>query len=110
VFSPTITLVELQAILDEAQLRIISGPTEAGVYSLRRRPPTPTDRRSRYCAGMRRCVSPRARSPYLNPALPDEATGRDPSHSRVDLRMQQHTGGASNRVLSPIRLMRPPSA
>jgi len=24
----------LQAILDEAQLRIVSGPTEAGVYSL----------------------------------------------------------------------------
>lgn len=34
VFSPSITLVELQAILDESQLRIISGPTEAGVYSL----------------------------------------------------------------------------
>ncbi len=34
VFSPTITLVELQAILREAQLKIISGPTEAGVYSL----------------------------------------------------------------------------
>jgi hypothetical protein len=34
VFAPTITLVDLQAILDEAQLRIISGPTEAGVYSL----------------------------------------------------------------------------
>ncbi len=34
VFSPHITLVELQAILDEAQLRIVSGPTEAGVYSL----------------------------------------------------------------------------
>jgi Putative zinc-finger len=34
VFSPAITLNELQAILDEAQLRIISGPTEAGVYSL----------------------------------------------------------------------------
>ena len=34
VFSPAITLVELQEILDEAQLRIISGPTEAGVYSL----------------------------------------------------------------------------
>jgi anti-sigma factor RsiW len=34
VFVPTITLVELQALLDEAQLRIISGPTEAGVYSL----------------------------------------------------------------------------
>jgi Putative zinc-finger len=34
VFSPTTTLVELQTILDEAQLRIVSGPTEAGVYSL----------------------------------------------------------------------------
>ena len=34
VFAPTITLVELQAILDEAELRIVSGPTEAGVYSL----------------------------------------------------------------------------
>ena len=34
VFAPTITLVDLQRILAEAQLRIISGPTEAGVYSL----------------------------------------------------------------------------
>jgi anti-sigma factor RsiW len=34
VFAPTITLVELQAMLDEAGLRIVSGPTEAGVYSL----------------------------------------------------------------------------
>jgi hypothetical protein len=34
VFSPNITLVELQSVLDEAQLRIVSGPTEAGVYSL----------------------------------------------------------------------------
>ena len=34
VFSPTITLSELQIILDQAQLRIVSGPTEAGVYSL----------------------------------------------------------------------------
>jgi hypothetical protein len=34
VFAPTITLDELQSILDEAQLRIVSGPTEAGVYSL----------------------------------------------------------------------------
>jgi Putative zinc-finger len=34
VFAPTITLVELQSILDEAQLKIVSGPTEAGVYSL----------------------------------------------------------------------------
>jgi hypothetical protein len=34
VFSPAITLTELQAILDAAQLRIVAGPTEAGVYSL----------------------------------------------------------------------------
>jgi hypothetical protein len=34
VFSPTITLVDMQAILEEAELRIVSGPTEAGVYSL----------------------------------------------------------------------------
>jgi hypothetical protein len=34
VFSPTITLNDLQTILDEAQLRIVSGPSEAGVYSL----------------------------------------------------------------------------
>ncbi|MGC1524268.1 MAG: anti-sigma factor [Steroidobacteraceae bacterium] len=34
VFSPTITLSELQGILEEAQLRIVSGPSEAGVYSL----------------------------------------------------------------------------
>jgi hypothetical protein len=34
VFSRSITLVELQTILDEAQLKIVSGPTEAGVYSL----------------------------------------------------------------------------
>ena len=34
VFSPSLTLVDLQGILDESQLKIISGPTEAGVYSL----------------------------------------------------------------------------
>jgi hypothetical protein len=34
VFSPAITLAELQGILDESGLRIISGPTPAGVYSL----------------------------------------------------------------------------
>lgn len=34
VFAPTVMLVELQTILDEAQLQIISGPTEAGVYAL----------------------------------------------------------------------------
>jgi anti-sigma factor RsiW len=34
VFAPNITLKELQSVLAEAQLRIVSGPTEAGVYSL----------------------------------------------------------------------------
>lgn len=34
VFAPTITLQEMQSILDEAGMRIVSGPTEAGVYSL----------------------------------------------------------------------------
>jgi anti-sigma factor RsiW len=34
VFSPATTLVELQTILDESKVRIVSGPTEAGVYSL----------------------------------------------------------------------------
>jgi hypothetical protein len=34
VFAPATTLVELQSMLDEAHLRIVSGPTEAGVYSL----------------------------------------------------------------------------
>jgi hypothetical protein len=34
VFSPSLTLVDLQAMLEETQLKIISGPTEAGVYSL----------------------------------------------------------------------------
>ncbi|HMA00628.1 MAG TPA: zf-HC2 domain-containing protein [Steroidobacteraceae bacterium] len=34
VFAPTVTLSELQQVLDDAHLKIISGPTEAGVYSL----------------------------------------------------------------------------
>jgi anti-sigma factor RsiW len=34
VFSPAITLAEVQVILNNAGLRIVSGPTEAGVYSL----------------------------------------------------------------------------
>jgi hypothetical protein len=29
-----VTLSELQSLLDDAHLRIVSGPTEAGVYSL----------------------------------------------------------------------------
>ena len=34
VFAPNVTLSELQEILDQSHLRIIAGPTEAGVYSL----------------------------------------------------------------------------
>jgi len=34
VFAPSATLSELQAILQDAHLQIVSGPTEAGVYSL----------------------------------------------------------------------------
>jgi anti-sigma factor RsiW len=34
VFSPTLTLGELQALLSEARLKIAGGPTEAGVYTL----------------------------------------------------------------------------
>jgi hypothetical protein len=34
VFTPNLTLERLQGVLDAAQLRIVSGPTEAGVYSL----------------------------------------------------------------------------
>jgi hypothetical protein len=34
VFAPTITLIELQGLLDEAGLKIVAGPSEAGVYSL----------------------------------------------------------------------------
>jgi anti-sigma factor RsiW len=43
VFSPSISLAELQAILDEAQLRIVAGPTEAGVYSLASNSPRPVN-------------------------------------------------------------------
>jgi anti-sigma factor RsiW len=34
VFAPNVTLSELQVLLDDAHLKIVSGPTEAGVYSL----------------------------------------------------------------------------
>jgi len=34
VFTRTLTLAELQGVLDDAKLSIASGPTEAGVYSL----------------------------------------------------------------------------
>jgi len=34
VFAPDVTLVQLEAVLDDARLRIVAGPSEAGVYSL----------------------------------------------------------------------------
>jgi len=34
VFASTVTLSELQELLDDAHVKIVSGPTEAGVYSL----------------------------------------------------------------------------
>jgi anti-sigma factor RsiW len=43
VFSPSISLAELQAILGEAELRIVAGPTEAGVYSLAANSPRPVN-------------------------------------------------------------------
>jgi len=41
VFSPAITLSELQRILNDANLMIVSGPSEAGVYSLAATSPRP---------------------------------------------------------------------
>jgi anti-sigma factor RsiW len=43
VFAPTATLSELQSVLDDAHLKIVSGPTEAGVYSLAMTGPQATD-------------------------------------------------------------------
>jgi anti-sigma factor RsiW len=34
VFDPGVTVSQLQVLLDESRLRIVAGPTEAGVYSL----------------------------------------------------------------------------
>jgi Putative zinc-finger len=36
VFVPAMTVAELQALLGQAELKIVSGPTDAGVYSLAR--------------------------------------------------------------------------
>jgi anti-sigma factor RsiW len=43
VFAPQITLSQLQAFLDDAGLKIIAGPTEAGVYSLAMTSPHPVE-------------------------------------------------------------------
>lgn len=43
VFDPGLPLGDLQRLLDEAQLRIVDGPSEAGVYTLASRPGTPRE-------------------------------------------------------------------
>ena len=43
VFAPTVTLAELQTVLDGAGLGIVSGPTAAGVYSLAQTAAHPLD-------------------------------------------------------------------
>jgi hypothetical protein len=41
VFDPQLPLTDLQAVLDAAKLRIVDGPSAAGVYTLAPRPGTP---------------------------------------------------------------------
>jgi anti-sigma factor RsiW len=43
VFAPRVTLMELQSILADAHLQIVSGPTDAGVFSLALTSPLPVD-------------------------------------------------------------------
>lgn len=43
VFAPDITLTDLKKLLDESQLRIVEGPSEAGVYALASSSGTPVD-------------------------------------------------------------------
>lgn len=72
VFAPSITLVELQTILDEAQLRIVAGPSEAGVYSLAANSPRPA---GSSLALLRRHAAVRfaeSTEPSLKPAGPNE--------------------------------------
>jgi anti-sigma factor RsiW len=68
VFAPSITLARLQALLDESQLRIVAGPTGAGVYSLASatsRPPAVSLQMLRQHAEVRFAESTR---PDLGPA------------------------------------------
>jgi len=71
VFSPTITLVELQSLLDQAQLRIVSGPTEAGVYSLASNSTLPV---SASLALLRRHPTVR----FAEGTLPEPESGKSP--------------------------------
>jgi hypothetical protein len=83
VFAPTVTLVELNAILDESQLRIVSGPTEAGVYSLASTSTRPV---ADSLAILRRHASVRFAEPTQYPARSDLPLDPAPESSRGPLR------------------------
>jgi len=70
VFAPATTLGELQAMLDESQLRIIAGPTEAGVYSLAANSKRPV---SSSLALLRKHDLVRFAEPTQREAVPDDS-------------------------------------
>jgi len=76
VFAPSVTLLELQKILEEAHLRIVAGPTEAGVYSLA---PTSSRPTAASLAVLRRHPEVRfAESTRLEPPVAPPAEGAEP--------------------------------
>jgi hypothetical protein len=83
VFAPTVTLVELNAILDESQLRIVSGPTEAGVYSLASTGPRPV---ADALAILRRHASVRFAEPTQYASTSDRPLDPTPESTRGPLR------------------------
>jgi hypothetical protein len=71
VFASTITLSELQAVLDDAHLKIVAGPTEAGVFSLAAASSQPVD-----WSLQRLRLQPALR--FAEPSVPTS----DPAHTR----------------------------
>ena len=71
VFASTITLSELQAVLDDAHLKIVAGPTEAGVFSLAAASSQPVD-----WSLQRLRLQPAVR--FAEPSVPTS----DPAHTR----------------------------
>ena len=82
-FAPTVTLVELNAILEESQLRIVSGPTEAGVYSLASTGARPV---ADALATLRRHASVRFAEPTHYPSTSDRPVDPTPEAFRGPLR------------------------
>jgi hypothetical protein len=70
VFAPTVTLSELQGLLDDAHLRIVAGPTEAGVYSLAMTAPQSIDWSLRQLRGHASVRFAEALGPAPPPAPP----------------------------------------